>query len=136
MNSIVNIGVDAGSTTVKVVVTDEKHTILFKEYRRHLADVAGVISTVLGSLLHTLGDKSVHITITGSAGMGIAERCSLPFVQEVVASCELIQTLYPTVKTLVDIGGEDSKMIFFSPNHAPDMRGVIVTGKQIGRAHV
>lgn len=122
MNSIVNIGVDAGSTTVKVVVTDEKHTIFFKEYRRHLADVAGVISTVLGSLLHTLGDKSVHITITGSAGMGIAERCSLPFVQEVVASCELIQTLYPTVKTLVDIGGEDSKMIFFSPNHAPDMR--------------
>ncbi len=116
------IGLDAGSTTVKVVVTDANHAILFKEYRRHLADVAGTIASVLTSLFHTLGDVPVSITITGSAGMGVAERCKLPFIQEVVASCELIQALYPTVKTLVDIGGEDAKMIFFSENQAPDMR--------------
>lgn len=122
MSSKVNIGLDAGSTTVKIVATDSKNKIIFKAYERHFADIAGTIIAAFEKLQKEIGDVPVHLSITGSAGMGVAERCGIPFVQEVVASCEVIASQFPSTKTLVDIGGEDAKMIFFSDNKSPDMR--------------
>ncbi len=119
---MINIGLDAGSTTVKIVASDEKNDIIFKEYRRHFADINGTVISILEMLKKQIGDIPVHLSITGSAGMGIAERCHIPFVQEVVASCELILKKFPSIKTLVDIGGEDAKMIFFRDNKSPDIR--------------
>ena len=69
-----------------------------------------------------VGDGTVRLTVTGSAGMGIAERFLLPFEQEVVAATNLIRSVYPEIKTLIDIGGEDTKMVFFSDESLPDMR--------------
>lgn len=119
---MINIGLDAGSTTVKVVASDENNDIVFKEYRRHFADINGTVIAILEELKEKIGNISVHFSVTGSAGMGIAERCNIPFVQEVVASCELILKKFPTIKTLVDIGGEDAKMIFFREGKSPDIR--------------
>lgn len=121
-NKILNIGLDAGSTTVKVVASDEKNDIVFKDYRRHFADINGTVISILETLKEKLGDVAVRLSVTGSAGMGIAERCNIPFVQEVVASCELILKKFPSIRTLVDIGGEDAKMIFFKENKSPDIR--------------
>ncbi|NDV47552.1 2-hydroxyglutaryl-CoA dehydratase [Paludibacter sp. 221] len=119
---MINIGLDAGSTTVKVVAVDEKGSIVFKEYKRHFADIAGTVMSLFEQLKEKLGDVHAHLSITGSAGMGIAERAKIPFVQEVVASCELILKEFPSIRTLVDIGGEDAKMIFFREGKSPDIR--------------
>ena len=119
---MINIGLDAGSTTVKVVAINEKGNIVFREYRRHFADISGTVVAVFDKLKEKIGNSSVHLSITGSAGMGIAERTKIPFVQEVVASCELILNKFPNIKTLVDIGGEDAKMIFFREGKSPDIR--------------
>jgi activator of 2-hydroxyglutaryl-CoA dehydratase len=69
-----------------------------------------------------LGDVTVDLLVTGSAGLGICEKFDLPFIQEVVASAEVVSQLYPEVKTLIDIGGEDAKMIFFKTKGRPDIR--------------
>ncbi len=119
---MINIGLDAGSTTVKVVATDTKGTIIFKKYQRHFADISGTVIRLFEQLMEKHGNLSAHLSITGSAGMGIAERAKIPFVQEVVASCELILNKFPEIKTLVDIGGEDAKMIFFREGKFPDIR--------------
>lgn len=119
---MVYVGLDAGSTTVKVVATNEEGTVLFKEYRRHFADINGTAVSLLGSLQEKIGDVAVCMSVTGSAGMGIAERAGIPFVQEVVAACELVLKKFPEIKTLVDIGGEDAKMIFFRDGMSPDIR--------------
>jgi len=122
MSSIINIGLDAGSTTIKVAVLDADGKLLFKNYRRHHADIPGVLAEMFKSVQKTIGETKVHLTLTGSAGMGIAERCSLPFIQEVVASCGYISKEHPEIRTLVDIGGEDAKMIFFREDKIPDIR--------------
>lgn len=122
MNSLLNIGLDAGSTTLKVVVTDSNHHVIYKKYRRHYANIAGTLHEILQELIGIIGDQPAKLCITGSAGMGISERSGVQFVQEVVASCEVITAHFPEINAFVDIGGEDSKMIFFSKGKSPDMR--------------
>lgn len=122
MTSIINIGLDAGSTTVKVAALDAGGKLLFKDYRRHHANISGVLAEIFASIQEKTGNAEVRLTLTGSAGMGIAERCGLPFIQEVVSSCGYIASEHPEIKTLVDIGGEDAKMIFFRENKTPDIR--------------
>ena len=121
-NLPINIGLDAGSTTIKIVVTNSQNQIIYKDYRRHYADVLGNLKEILSDILDKIGDCPIKLCITGSAGMGVAERYNVPFAQEVVASCEVIMRQFPDIKTFVDIGGEDSKMIFFKPGKTPDMR--------------
>jgi len=122
MSSIINIGLDAGSTSVKVAALDSEGQLLFKDYRRHHANISGVLAEIFESIREKIGDAEIKLTLTGSAGMGIAERCKLPFIQEVVASCGYISSEHPEILTLVDIGGEDAKMIFFRENKTPDIR--------------
>ena len=106
-------GVDVGSTTAKTVILDPEGRPLFMDYRRHDARIRRTIREVFGNTLKALGDVRILLNITGSAGMGISERLHIPFIQEVVASAEVTQRFYPDVRTLLDIGGEDSKLIFF-----------------------
>jgi len=122
MSSIVNIGLDAGSTTVKVAAIDSEGQLLFKDYSRHHADISDALKDLFSCLREKTGQATIRIALTGSAGMGIAERCHLPFIQEVVASCCYIARWQPAVKTLVDIGGEDAKLIFFEKGKTPDIR--------------
>ncbi|NLI71467.1 MAG: 2-hydroxyglutaryl-CoA dehydratase [Bacteroidales bacterium] len=120
--NFLNIGIDAGSTTLKITATDTSHHIVYKKYCRHYADISGTLHKMLQELIEKIGDFPAKLCITGSAGMGIAERSGVEFVQEVVASCEVIAVHYPEVQAFVDIGGEDSKMIFFSEGKSPDIR--------------
>ena len=122
LNNIYHIGLDAGSTTLKVVVTDGNGEIVYTDYARHHADIQGTLLSSLSSLKEKLSDVPVRIQVTGSAGMGLSERFGLPFIQEVVAATQVIEKRYPDTRTLVDIGGEDSKMIFFNKNMQPDIR--------------
>lgn len=116
------LGIDAGSTTLKIVVLNEAKEIIFKAYRRHKADIHGVFLEEISRLKKSLGDIKMQLCVTGSAGMGLAERIGATFVQEVVASVELIQKRFPEIRTLLDLGGEDAKIVLFEENKHPDIR--------------
>ena len=116
------IGIDVGSTTVKVVVLDRVGEIAYSDYRRHRAETLETLQVALEGALQKLGNQPISLLVTGSAGLGLSERCGLAFIQEVVASAEYVRQRSPQVKTLIDIGGEDAKMIFFDANGRPDIR--------------
>lgn len=121
-NEVVRVGLDVGSTTLKVVSVDAAGHVLDTFYTRHNADVSGTLERVFGELAQHRKGERVQLAVTGSAGMGIAERCGLQFVQEVIAACRVAETHYPEAASLVDIGGEDAKMIFFEQGRPPDIR--------------
>lgn len=127
------LGIDIGSTTIKMALlevqsnkvqsTKEQVKVLRTMYRRHNAAPAQAGAEMLEDILSGLTTKDgLSIAITGSVGMGYASRLNVPFRQEVIAAAEVVKRMYPDVHTLVDIGGEDSKMIFFEPGRVPDMR--------------
>ncbi len=123
METKYKIGIDVGSTTAKLVVTEGfNKEIIHHEYRRHHTKVNEVLLDMLQNVRKKIGNAILQLNITGSAGYGLSERLKITFVQEVVAASLVIKEKYPAVKTLIDIGGEDSKMIFFSENRVPDMR--------------
>lgn len=107
---------------MKVALLDDAHRLLFRDYRRHNADVLNTARTILRALNERMGECALRVVVTGSVGMGFAERLGLTFTQEVVASVRTIRTLYPEVRTFIDMGGEDSKMIFFEDGKIPDIR--------------
>ena len=116
------MGIDIGSTTLKVCVLDETGTEVYSEYKRHNANPRFVAGHILDEMCGRLGDSRLRVAITGSVGMGYAERMGLQFEQEVLAAAEVVKRCYEGVRTFVDIGGEDSKMIFFDDGRVPDMR--------------
>lgn len=122
IEEIYNVGVDVGSTTLKIIVLDSRCNILYKVYKRHKANISAVFTSEIENLKLQFPHKSFRLKITGSAGMGISERTGIPFVQEVVASVRVINQVYPETKVMIDLGGEDSKMVFFQEGKQPDIR--------------
>lgn len=116
------LGIDIGSTTVKMVLSDGVGNLCFSDYRRHNADPQTACASMLKRAFQSVDDANVQTVITGSVGMGYAARLGLPFRQEVLAAFKYIQTKYSQVHTFVDMGGEDCKMIFFDEGRVPDMR--------------
>ena len=117
-----NLGVDIGSTTMKVAITDDNNNLIFSDYRRHNANIRHTARTIIGAMYNQLGTCRLRVMITGSVGMGYAERLGFNFAQEVVAAAEVVKQNYPNVHTFIDMGGEDSKMIFFNEGKVPDIR--------------
>jgi len=115
-------GIDIGSTTAKMVICDARGKKLFSRYRRHHAQAVGTVRAMLVEARQELGDCILDPAFTGSAGMGVAESYGFPFIQEVVASAKLIRQSWPDVRTLIEIGGEDSKIAFFDDPFQPDIR--------------
>ena len=119
---MLNIGIDIGSTTAKMVASDDKGNIYHTVYVRHGARIREILAEFFDTLQKKAGDTEVSVCFTGSIGMGVAEKTGLPFVQEVVAAANAIRKNYPGVSTMIDIGGEDAKVVFFGPGNATDLR--------------
>lgn len=119
---MVKLGIDIGSTTAKLVAVDERGDILFTKYMRHNARVKQVLGACLQEMMNLLGNREVSVRMTGSIGMGLAEKYAIPFIQEVVAATRAIRQTYPEVKSMIDIGGEDAKVVFFKDGKAKDLR--------------
>ncbi len=117
------IGLDIGSTTAKIVVLDSQTSeVLFNSYERHQADVKNVLIGFMRHLNAKFGNMKFSVCMTGSVGMGIAERYSIPFVQEVVAAAEYLKSQKKPVSTMIDIGGEDAKIVFYENGKVVDLR--------------
>lgn len=106
------VGIDIGSTTLKLAVTDEAGVIVYSKYKRHCAKAREVLIDTLQDLSETVGDVDMCAKITGTVGMGISEQYDIPFVQEVVAAARAVKELYPSAQSMIDIGGEDAKIVF------------------------
>ena len=111
-----------GSTTVKVTVLNERGDLIFSRYKRHHAKAKEIVTGILQELLQEKGDIDVCLCITGSVGMGMSEQYAIPFIQEVVAATKAIQQHYPEVTSMIDIGGEDAKIVFFTHGEPADLR--------------
>lgn len=122
VNEVKILGIDLGSTTAKLVLTEPGGHIVFHAYQRHQAEVLPTLLSLIEDLKLKCGNPEVYPVFTGSAGMGMAEKTGLEFVQEVVAQSYAAQIKSPRCRTLIDIGGEDCKMIFFDEALKPDMR--------------
>ena len=110
-------GLDVGSTTAKIVIIDESGQTVFSRYERHNAQVNDLLSAYFREARQELGDIETSIAVTGSVGMGTAEQLRTEFIQEVVAATRYAQQLYPSASALIDIGGEDPKVVLFQGNH-------------------
>ncbi len=108
-----HIGIDVGSTTVKLAILDMANDVKFSVYRRHHADVRATIVEVLSEAAADFGDKRMTIAITGSGGLLLAQWLGIEFVQEVIASKTAVETFIPATDVAIELGGEDAKIIDF-----------------------
>lgn len=128
MKSVLNVGIDVGSTTIKLVVLDHEKKILYKNYARHFSEIGNALQENLTHLKSIVGEKKFSFALTGSAGMGIAQRIGLPFVQEVIACAAAVKELIPQTDTVVELGGEDAKITYFGDAPEQRMNGVCAGG--------
>lgn len=122
------VGIDIGSTTVKVVVLDENNALLFRSYERHFSKTRERTVETLYAIRDMLMGQTVHMVITGSAGLGVSKASGIDFVQEVYATAAAVQEYHPDTDAVIELGGEDAKIIFFGGALEERMNGSCAGG--------
>ncbi|MDE6946416.1 MAG: acyl-CoA dehydratase activase [Anaeroplasmataceae bacterium] len=123
------IGLDVGSTTIKCVVLDETNTVLYSDYKRHYSHIKDNLIQKLQELIEkNIVDDACYLAISGSAGMGLAEGVAIPFVQEVYATRVAANTLIPGTDCIIELGGEDAKILFLTDGMEVRMNGSCAGG--------
>ena len=121
-------GIDIGSTTVKLVVLNERNEILFGDYRRHHAHIQQTLNSLLKSVRQQLGDCALKVKITGSGSINLGKALGIDFVQEVVAVATALKEAAPQTDVAIELGGEDAKIIYFKGGLEERMNGVCAGG--------
>ena len=127
MSKIYDLGIDVGSTTVKTVIVDNGEFI-YNRYERHFSRVRETVAEQLKLIRKSFPDDKFRIAITGSAGLGIAEACGIPFVQEVFSAFVAVNKTYPDADVVIELGGEDAKIIFLTGGVEQRMNGSCAGG--------
>ena len=127
------VGIDVGSTTIKIVCLNEENSIIYSIYQRHLSNVRETAKIMFDSFLKELKEKyrndiQCKVSITGSSGMGIASWIDLDFVQEVIACIKSIETFIPETDVAIELGGEDAKITFLKNDMDQRMNGSCAGG--------
>lgn len=122
------VGLDVGSTTVKLVVLDRLENVAYKKYLRHLSDVRKTVKDIIIDAKDVLSDKLISMSITGSGGLNLAENLEIPFVQEVIASTEAVEKFAGETDVAIELGGEDAKITYFGKSLEQRMNGTCAGG--------
>ena len=123
------LGIDIGSTTVKIAILDRENNILFSDYERHYANIRETLATLLKKAYEQLGNLTLHPMITGSGGLTLANHLQVPFNQEVIAVATSLQELAPRTDVAIELGGEDAKIIYFEGGNVEQrMNGICAGG--------
>lgn len=123
------LGIDIGSTTVKIAILNSKHTILFSDYKRHYANIRETLQQLLEDAFSQLGNIQINPMITGSGGLTLANHLNVPFVQEVIAVSTALQDRAPETDVAIELGGEDAKIIYFEKGTVEQrMNGICAGG--------
>lgn len=128
MNSVFNIGLDIGSTTVKILVLDEQDNIVHKEYKRHYSNVREALFTMLSDCHTIIADKKTKINATGSGALDVSKAFDIPFIQEVAAGTAAIQEKIPHTDVAIELGGEDAKITYLRGQLEQRMNGSCAGG--------
>ena len=122
------LGIDIGSTTVKIAILDEKNEVLFSDYQRHFANIQETLARLLVEAREKLGEIDLVPMITGSGGLTLATHLNVTFVQEVVAVATALKAIAPKTDVAIELGGEDAKIIYFTGGIDQRMNGICAGG--------
>ena len=123
------LGIDIGSTTVKIALLDKERNIIFSDYKRHFANIQETLAELLEEAGKKSGNIILHPVITGSGGLTLAKHLDVPFVQEVIAVSTSLKTLAPKTDVAIELGGEDAKIIYFEDGNVEQrMNGICAGG--------
>ncbi len=126
---MLKIGLDVGSTTVKIAVINENAEILYTKYIRHYSKQRETVKELLNIVSNKFDNQEVKVAVTGSGGLGIANWLEIEYVQEVVAGCEATIKYHPETNAIIELGGEDAKVTFFSKQSIDQrMNGICAGG--------
>jgi len=123
-----HLGIDVGSTTVKVAVLDADQQMVYSEYQRHHTDIRATITELINNAAEVLGKAPMSVAITGSGGLLLAQWLDLDFVQEVIASKTAVSCFIPQTDVAIELGGEDAKIIYFGSGIEQRMNGTCAGG--------
>ena len=125
---MLKVGIDVGSTTMKTVALGEDNTLIYSDYQRHRSQIIEKGREMLSSMMESIGDEEITISLSGSAGMGLAEAAHIPFVQEVYATRTAAKAFIPETDTIIELGGEDAKILFLKHGLEVRMNGTCAGG--------
>ena len=128
MNELLHVGLDVGSTTVKIVVMNDNKNTIYSDYRRHFSDTKKTVCDVLEELLLKYPSSSFTVALTGSGAMSSAKFLGVDFIQEVVSCKRVIEKYYPKTDVVIELGGEDAKIIYFDNSIEQRMNGTCAGG--------
>ena len=128
-NTLHKLGIDIGSTTVKIAILDEDNQLLFSDYERHFANIRETLHSLVKKALDKISDCNISAVITGSGGLTLAKHVNVPFVQEVIAVSTALQHFVPQTDVAIELGGEDAKIIYFEGGNVEQrMNGICAGG--------
>ena len=128
MSNLLHVGLDVGSTTVKIVVMNDKLETIYNDYQRHFSDTKNTVCNVLESLCSMYPESTFTIALTGSGAMSAAKFLDLPFIQEVVSCKRAVEKYIPQTDVVIELGGEDAKIIYFDKSIEQRMNGTCAGG--------
>ena len=128
MSKVYSLGIDVGSTTVKTVILDDNSEIIRSRYQRHFSKVRETVAEQLEEIANEYSGCEFRLSITGSAGLGLANAAGLPFVQEVFGAFIAVNHSYPDADVVIELGGEDAKIIFLTGGVEQRMNGSCAGG--------
>ena len=128
MSKVLHIGLDVGSTTIKVVVFDDKFNMIHTSYERHYSDTKNTVCKCLEELVEKFPDNTYKIALTGSGAMFVARILDLHFIQEVIACKRAVEKYIPKTDVVIELGGEDAKIIYFDKSIDQRMNGTCAGG--------
>ncbi len=127
-NTYYRLGIDIGSTTVKIAILDDNNILVFSDYERHYANIQETLALLLKRAMEQLGEITLCPMITGSGGLALANHLDIPFVQEVVAVASALEDYAPQTDVAIELGGEDAKIIYFTNGIEQRMNGICAGG--------
>ncbi len=122
------LGIDIGSTTVKIAILNKDGEIIFSDYQRHYANIQETLAKIIDEAYEEFGDIPVSPMITGSGGLTLSKHMEIPFVQEVVAVATSLKDYAPRTDVAIELGGEDAKIIYFTGGIDQRMNGICAGG--------
>jgi predicted CoA-substrate-specific enzyme activase len=128
MKNIFHLGLDVGSTTVKLVVLNNKREIIYSKYERHFSDIKKTVAELMEQAFEKLGNIEITAMVTGSGGISVSKSFDISFIQEVIASTKTIQLFYPKTDVVIELGGEDAKITYLTDGMDQRMNGTCAGG--------
>jgi len=128
MDRVLNVGLDVGSTTVKMVILDQDNNIVYKKYLRHFSDIKNTVMALIEDAKSILQKNLLTLMVTGSGGFEISQKLDVPFIQEVIACTRAVKKVIPHTDTAIELGGEDAKITYFGDSIEQRMNGTCAGG--------